>query len=367
MMIWQRGIGRMMMVIALLSVAPAAVAQDVFTIEAVPLDEQAETAAIAREQAILAGQQAALAQLLRRLTPRIYAADLPRPQGAELANLVRDFELAAEKTSPVRYLARMTVRFKAEGVRNVLRAAGIPFAETVSKPLLVVPVLKRAGAALLWDDPNPWRDAWRRAIDGRGLVPLRAPFGDLKDITLIGAEQALAGAESRLFELAARYQAEDALVAVAEIAPAGPGGPARLDVMLTRFSRALAPQMVVDSFLGEPGESEESLLARGAVFFRDQLEERWKRDNLLDFARSGQLPVIAPVTDLADWVALRARLESMAVIDRVSVAGLTRREVRLVLSHLGDLGQLRTALAQQDLTLEETETGWRLTALGEGE
>ena len=42
-----------------------------------------------------------------------------------VSELVRDFEVADEKTSAVRYLARMTVRFREDAVRTLLREHGV--------------------------------------------------------------------------------------------------------------------------------------------------------------------------------------------------------------------------------------------------
>ena len=85
-------------------------------------------------------------------------------------------------------------------------------AETVSKLVMVLPVFQSAGALILWDDPNPWRDAWASRPKKQGLVPTLLPLGDLADMASIGAEQAMDGDRQRLNAIAGRYGASDTLV-----------------------------------------------------------------------------------------------------------------------------------------------------------
>src|SRR5690606_41822624 len=60
---------------------------------------------------------------------------------------------------------------------------------------------------LLWDDPNPWRDAWTRVALGQALVPVIVPLADAADLVGISAEQAAAGERERLSAMARRYGA----------------------------------------------------------------------------------------------------------------------------------------------------------------
>ena len=42
--------------------------------------------------------------------------------------------------------------------------------ESGGKPIVVLPVYQDGASIVLWDDPNPWREAWgQRSSDLRGL------------------------------------------------------------------------------------------------------------------------------------------------------------------------------------------------------
>lgn len=335
-------------------------AQEVFTVTDVRVDATAETAAAARETALAEGQRRALGRLLERLTLRADHARLPALEPSQIAALVRNFEVEEEKTSPVRYLARLTVRFKPGAVRGLLRSHGVPFAETLSKPVLVLPVYDMAGALALWDDRNPWRTAWARQPKRDGLVPLVAPLGDLADIADIGAEQAVRGDDARIAAIARRYGAADALVALARLRTVPLTNLPVLEVSVSRFGAVAQEETIVETFTAASPEGSEELLARAAEAVAVAVEENWKRDNLLRFDREGELAVAVPIEGLEDWLEVKRRLERVAFIRRSDLVYLSRGEARARLRFIGEQEQLTLALAQSDLVLSRGATSWIL-------
>lgn len=334
--------------------APPAPLIEVFAVGNVAVDATAETAAAARTNAIASGEARAFRRLLERLTLAADRARLPAADMARLNELVQDIAIADERTSATRYIARLTVRFRPDGIRSLLREAGIPFSETASKPLLVIPVLEQAGERRLWEEPNPWREAWAAREQGDGLVRIQAPIGDLADVAAIGADKAAAGDENALAAIAGRYGLSDTLVALASLAN---DAPPVLQVSLQRFGSG-GPRYVVETFSG--GE-DESALMRGAVAgIVERLEESWKRETLLRFGAESALSARVPIESLSDWIAVRDRLARVAEVRRVEVAQLTRRDAQVVLHHLGSPQQLQLALAQRDLELGQADGFWTL-------
>jgi len=348
---------------ALVGVDVKADAPRLFEVSNVTVDVTADSATAARVEALAQGEQKAFHRLLQRLTLQAYHNRLPDISAAQLAELVQDFAVIEEKTSSVRYIAKLTYRFRAEGVRALLDAHGLPFAETASKPVLMLPVYQAAGALLLWDDPNPWRAAWRNYAEndpGQGLVPMVLPVGDLNDVRTIGAEQAIEGDMARLEEIAQRYDAGDVVVAHGILRMDSYNGLPELEVYLTRFGSALQEHTVVKSFTSEPGDDMQTLLRRAAEQLTAQVEDNWKQDNLIQAGSAQLLPVSVPVRGLSDWVKVRDRLNGVAVVRRADLVLLRRDQVRLNLHFIGDAEQLALSLDQADLALWEEAGQWYL-------
>ncbi len=343
-----------------LPVPARAQGMDVFEVRDVAVDVTAETAAQAREQAHAEGEVQAFRILLERLTLRIEHKGLPELKPDEIASYIKDFSVAEEKTSSVRYLAQMNFRFKHEEVRALLNDFGFSFAETVSKPVLVLPVFQNVGALILWDDPNPWRDAWAARPKHDGLVPTLLPLGDLADIAAIGAEQAMDGDLQRLAAIAGRYGASDTLVVFGVLLVDAAKARQVLDVYFTRYGRQLKEQTEVVGFPQEKDEPIPKLLARAAEELTSIVEDNWKRDNLLQFERAGVIPVVLPISGLKDWLRVRKRLGGVAVIRRAEMVLLSRDRVRLNLHFIGETSQLALALEQADLALVQEGGKWFL-------
>ena len=153
------GIVRAAALIVLVAVLPARADDDAFTVGGVHEDVTAANASAARDQSAGAeGQHKAFDTLMGRIA----AGKAPHVNTSQITDLVIGFEVANERTSPVRYVADYTFHFNPNGIRRLLSDNGTARAAYVApvKPVVVLPVYSEGGRAVLWDDPNPWRDAW---------------------------------------------------------------------------------------------------------------------------------------------------------------------------------------------------------------
>jgi len=341
--------------------APAVGAgSDIYEVRNVRVDVSAETASKAREKALADGERAAFERLMRRLTMAADRERLPNLDKGEIRSYVRDFAVSNEKTSAGRYLANLSVRFKRESVRKLLNDFNLPFAETLSKPVLVLPVFQSGGSMALWDDPNPWRGAWADLRARSGLVPLIQPMGDLGDVGAINPVQAIQGDRPRLKVVAERYQAQDVVVVygLQRLDPAS--GRQSLEVYVTRYGKDPDPETDTYPFNQEEGESASDLLTRAVTRISDAIDDDWKRRNILDLSHPNVAAIAVPVTGLKDWIAVQARLKDVPLIRRAEMVLLSLDEIRINLHYVGNTTQLRNALAQAELTLVNEDGEWVL-------
>lgn len=356
--------------IAFLSLAGVATAQDsnpVFTITDVAVDETAASASDARDVALATGQRRAVQRVFRRLIVRADARLLPQPKDDDIASLVQNIELSDEKTSATRYLATMTVAFKPDLVRNYLRAAGLQFSETVSRPRLVLPVFEAAGAINLWDPPNAWREAWEaRSVSSDTVVPLVLPEGDLRDIGSIGPIQALAAETRPIQSIAARYRVRDILVAHATLVQDLAANRPLVHVSLRHIGPS-SGAVTIETFTGESRARVGALLAEAVQRTVERFEDDWKRDNYLRFDEPVRLSASFSLGTLSDWLEMRRRLGGAAVIQRVELASITRSDAQVVIHYLGGPEQLGLALAQRDIELVQEDGFWMLRLLRRAE
>jgi hypothetical protein len=291
------------------AVAAADADDGAFVVRDVVVDQTADTAAAARVLALAQGQRSAYRRLMARLVPA-GATGVPALDSAGIGALIRDFDVAEEKTSAVRYLAKLTYRFKPRAVRSFLRDARVPFAETRSKPVLVLPLFDFEGERLLWDDPNPWREAWYAAPAKGGLVPFVVPYGDLRDFADIDAANALEGNKVRLALIGARYGTAWTMVVLARLSVDESGNSTTLGVTVSQFGAASPEPTTIRQFEAEPE--------------------------------------------------VRRRLAGIAVVMGIELIVISRPSVRIDLSYLGDETRLSDALRAEGLDLARGPLDWML-------
>ncbi|HYC13721.1 MAG TPA: DUF2066 domain-containing protein [Stellaceae bacterium] len=337
-----------------------------YTVSDVAVDVTAQSALKARDTARLDGERRALTTLLQRLTAKEDWNRLPKASDAELEELLQDFEVAGEKTSAVRYIATFTYRFQRDAVANFLRNHGIAFAETRSKPVLVLPVLSSGGRSILWEDPNPWRAAWGQAPGiGEGLVPMRLAHGDLTDVQAIDANQAARGDRDPLTALSRAYEGVDVLVVRADVT--GSGAQRAIQLTAARYAAGFPDQSWTGSVKADAGEGDDALYAKAVDAAIAGVNDAWKQSILSHGGgtnASASLVAIVPLTSLKDWVAVRERLRSISSIQRTRLLSLTKEAARVEIGYLGEPETLQIVLAQRDLTLARGDSDWTLSAKG---
>jgi hypothetical protein len=270
---------------------------------------------------------------------------LPQASDGNVQAAVRGFQIASERASATRYIAKLDVAFHRDAVRRLLRDAGLPFTETAARPVLLLPVWRDATGLQLWEPTNPWRQAWETRTERPTLAPILLPTEEQAGAGILSAQAASAGSPAALRQLAQKLGAGD--VVVAEARQSG----AQVEVTTTRYGTG-APELSTASFpsLGAAVES----LAK-------TWDEAWKAKTILRFDTTGSLRVEVPIRSMADWVKIRQRLADTSEIGKVEIVTLSAKAAELLLTLRGTPETLKLALRQRDLALTESaDATWRL-------
>lgn len=333
---------------------PPADAGNAFQVSDVAVDATGASATAAREVALTQGHRRAYERLIRRLAPR--GQPIPPQSDAAIADLVSSVQVSNERTSSTRYIANLTFRFRPDRVRALLVSTGVPMTASRAQPRLVLPIYHDAGTPILWEEDNPWREAWDNLeFDAGSLVPLVLPSGDAGDQGVLSAAQALGNDSSRLMALARRYGTADVLVAEAMRS-----APNKIDLTLRSLSGS-GETVVVESVTGSGDEG--ALFTEAASRAVARLEEDWKRGQAVRFDSQERISVQIPLDgSLQSWVGLRNRIAAANVVQRVEVTSISRLDAQVVLHYFGSADQLVSNLAQRGLDLSQANGFWTLRA-----
>ena len=316
----------------------------------------------ARNQALLLGQREAYQILMQRVTAQTDWPRLPKMDDAGIQDLVLDVGIDQEKQGPGRLIATLSVRFKTESVRRLLRGAGIAYAEWRGRPLMVLPVWQGDAGTIYAEGANPWRDLWKTGTP-EGLVALSVPQPNALN-GMNGAALAAATPE-QLGDLLPRLNSSDVLVVVA--APGkGDNGLLKLDLTITGHGALASRLSGQRGYGGDAGETQEQLLLRAANELARNLDDEWKGGNLLQYDKQGTLAAMAPLGGFEDWLTMRDRLSRATAVRSYDLAALSKTEAALVLHYVGEQAQLESMLMQNGLVLTWEDEHWALRSTGGG-
>jgi Uncharacterized protein conserved in bacteria (DUF2066) len=337
--------------------APASAQAVVLEVQGIQVDVTADSAAEAREQAILEAQRKAFEQLVANLTG---GGPAPQLSDAQITALVQDFSITNEKSSAVRYIGTFDFRFNRARVRSVVGKIAAPSAAAPG-PVVIIPVYQSDEGQMLWDEPNPWREAWAKHASARHVVPTLVPPGDLEDVAAVGPEDATGGDVSRLMSLARKYGAESALVALAVInSGESPLSGPSLTVTTQRYGPGGQTSPLLETFDATPEESVDDLLNRAAATVHADLQARWKQETVAATMEPAVIGVEVPITTLSDWLSVRNRLQNQQMVKEIDLVTLTREEARVNLHYVGEVSKLAEALQQDGLNLVQDGERWTL-------
>ncbi|MAI02372.1 MAG: hypothetical protein CMP40_00900 [Rickettsiales bacterium] len=122
------------------------------------------------------------------------------------------YSIESEKFKKEKYSALISINFEKEKIEKLLISKNIKFYNKKGPKTLIIPLLNLDKRMVLWDDPNPWFQAWiRRPLDSN-LTNFILPAGEVEDLITLNAEDANSLKYYKIKKLATSYEAVDALV-----------------------------------------------------------------------------------------------------------------------------------------------------------
>jgi hypothetical protein len=358
-------------------IAQAASAQesDLFTVENVKVDVTAASAMAARDQAFAAAQVQAFEMLAARMLPETEMTAFKAPDLGVISPMIQDYEITQEKLSSVRYVGTYTFRFKDAAVRKYFAVTGIPFTDISSKPVLMLPFFEQGGRALIWSPYNAWMQAWNRSSTNTGLVPVVVPIGELEDVRDLSDDQALNYSPSGLRNMLTRYDAVEAVVAVAvpdenlaklqsdQVTASG-----GLTIHVYRTDQG-SPQLVQQiDVQPRSGQTRGSLFDDAVRKVHSALQSDWKTRTLVQPVpqQFSQNVIKARVifNNMQEWAEIRKALSRVSAVSDMTLRSLSPKSAYIDLSYQGPLDRLTLALQQMDLMLTAPQIQPEMAAQG---
>ena len=188
-----------------------------FEVSGVTVDVAAKSAEAAR----LGGWRLAQRKAWVQLSQRLGGGGALISDGT-LDQIVSGIVVENEQVGPTRYIAKLGVLFDRNRAASIL---GISAYADRSRPMLLVPLQVSGGVETVFEQHNPWQEAWARFRTGNSTIDYVRPSGTGADSLLLNAGQIGRPGRGWWRTIIDEYGASDILIPVVRLYRSYPGGP----------------------------------------------------------------------------------------------------------------------------------------------
>ena len=296
---------------------------DVFLVQKVPVDVTSDSSARARDEALSLAQQKAFEILIQRITRAEDSQRLEWPVAEDIVNWVSDVSMSNEKTSSVRYIADVNVRFDVDKIKAWLEEKKVPYMAQAMEPAVVE--LSYQGPEI--EGLNPWVQAWQNAYNSQ-IVPLSAQTA---------TDEVSEGQQPN----------KAAFSAVATVYP---------DKVQVHFKPTSSANTILSEIsLIQPLPQGKSISWEKLVQkLQTRLEKMWLDKNIVHFDKPSFISVIIPIKDLSEWIKIREHLDKIKLIKKYDVRAMRKDQAQIDVFFAGQLDVFIKAMDQENLFLSKT-------------
>ena len=328
----------------------------------VDVDVTAADTATAREEAMIKGQSEGLSDLLGKFTTGEQSQQiLFNMDPKKIASLVRGTEVLNEKMSTNRYRAHLKISFDANEISKLIGNGSSNGQSLKPAPIgsfLIIPSYEEDGVVLLWDEGNPWRNVWKSTGLEATAGDIVVPYGDKADTSVVDIKSLSSSTFTSLLPMAVRYGTTDIVFLHAKFIQSAD---TTLEVVRRRINRT-QNEVNVLTYRADPQENRDALMARATHDIVDSLEHKKNEETesikAVFEGDHNSVMMLASISTLSSWTQLRAKLQTLPMIDKLEPLAISPQQVDLLVRYRGPADSLANAITAQNIRLVRNANYW---------
>jgi Uncharacterized protein conserved in bacteria (DUF2066) len=347
-------------VFSLPTMAGEAIVNSEITVEATGKD-----AAEARTDAMAKANADALKDLLNKLAaPGQADTIISALDPKKITSMARGTEVLEEKIGDKSYRARLLISFDADEVSNLITQYGLGSSNEAvaskTSSFLFLTSYEEDGTTLLWEERNPWRAAWKNLGLENNTGDIVVPYGDNNDQGIVDMGKLATVTYATLAPLAIRYGISDVVILQAKYTK-------NPDMVLTVVKRRInrnVNEVNALTYRADLQETRDTLLARAARDIADNLLNKKNEEiasggaGVVSHGEKGKIMMLASITTIGSWTSLKAKLETLPMIERLEMLALSPSQVDMVVHYRGSLESLEGGITGVGLRLAKNKDYW---------
>lgn len=337
---------------SIISLSLASNASDLFTVKNIYVDVTASSSSIARDKAMKTANRIAVSKVIKSLVLKSDLERLPEIEDADLINYILETSVSDEKTSSIRYMATLNIKTNEKSIKKYLVDNQVPFVLEIAPKALVLPLFSPNGQkAILWEN-NKWLEIWKNNKFSSTLVPLIIPAGDAKDINAISVSQAEVLNSQAISDIAKSYSVKDVYVI---------NGSYKGDGMFEAYIQFLSeknPFFTSVELKVTPEMSDDVVLYKAQELVQYEIEDVWKKQNVISYDQVTNAVVVAKIVDLKDWLFIKSKISLLSFVKNVELRAIKKGQAQFEMNFFGDKYRLISSLEGEGLKLYEYGDIW---------
>lgn len=335
-----------------------AMAADVFVISGVPIAGEADTAAKAKEIALMKGSYQAFVDLLDIIVAESDRDKITIADKKFAEQFVLDVSVANEKAGSTKYYGALTVRFNAPKVRQFLESLQVGFLARLPQPAVVIPVLKNEYGIQVFSLNNPLFKALRDNMPSNRLFQFQTVAGDEADDKM-AKECVFFQNKYACNDLAQKYFVTQLLVL--EVDKQG----TKYTVSTHVWPSGAAPEAEVSFKTTDDRESETKVMIDLLNDTIRNMSKKWHYLSQNSAAPITVYQVFAPIEKVSDLSRMKQKLARLNFADKVDIKGFSNKQLAVDFHYRGTITELSEKLRLNQLILtagtnEQGELVYRL-------
>lgn len=326
-----------------LLISTNAIAADVFVLTDVFVSSVGENAIEAQSKAVEIGKKQAFTMLVNKIVDAETPVQLE--DDIDISTFVQDVSLSEEKMSPYSYKGNLTVRFKAEPIRNFLMEKGAKFLTSLPEPMLLIPVYEDETRTLLFSEENPILTYWNtekpsfelfqiKSIDKEGLRNSIAQKTSLDNLSLTYEK------------LANQYGVSSALVL--HIKKAGE----RYEIRTMVLPENSASQAHIVLSLTDDRPVIEKVIKDLVLDAFRNMQKKWVYLSTKTATPIELYHLVTPVSKMSDLKRIKDKIQQLNFAEKIEIKGFKNRLLSVDVAFRGDLDELEQKLKLNQMRIE---------------
>lgn len=345
------------LIFALMLTITVAAKANLYTADMISVSAEATTAVEARDLALNHAVREAFPMMIKKVSLSDTANVEATP--AEMSAFVQGLSIANEKTTPTKYMADVTVQFKAKEVQDFLNRQGVLYITKEPPKYLLIPIFIEDNKAVIFDEQSPLYQAIKKGISGSTIYEFTTPLGDEGDVKTVTLDMLNGSDLTDLNGMLIRYRTDYALLV--RVTKTGN----IYKVQAKSYPQNTAAGADVLFAVTSNSSNVSAVMTQILKKIAGEMEKKWRANQTALTDQKGEMTIIIPINGLGEWMAIEKQIKSLPFLDKAEVQALHKNQVFLKIKFADTTDSIVRKMEKAGFSLKSSYDGtWIWDKLG---